>query len=122
VSVLGQAVTGTLTAAEIEWWPLAPNVSEAWVDGSELQAVCPVTHQPDLYDFRMVFRGVEPESKSLKMYLLGFRDRGISCAALASVLSEELACSGRGEVDVVLTQQTRGGMRLSAAASWPVAS
>lgn len=118
--VLGKAVTGTLTAEQIEWWPLPVNVWEAVVTGSELQALCPVTGQPDLYDFRFVFQGAEPESKSLKMYLLSYRDRGISCAGLASILCEELCFWGHGMVDVLLTQQTRGGMRLSASAHGPV--
>lgn len=118
MSVLGKAVMGTLTVDEIEWWPLPANVQSATVAGSELSALCPVTGQPDLYDFTITFPGpTEPESKSLKMYLLSFRDRGLSCAALASTLSDELSTWGDQPVEVVLTQQTRGGLRLSATAS-----
>jgi 7-cyano-7-deazaguanine reductase len=118
MTVLGKTVTGPLDVDEIEWWPLPNNITEASVEGSELQAVCPVTGQPDLYDFVLVFHGdTEPESKSLKLYLLSFRDRGISCADLASTLAQELTEWGSGPVEVHLTQQTRGGMRLNASAT-----
>src|SRR4029077_201765 len=98
-------------------WTLTSNVQEVTVTGSELQAVCPVTGQPDFYDFTLTFPGpMEPEGKALKMYLLSFRDRPLSCAALASTLAEELSVWGKQSVTVHLTQQTRGGMRLSARA------
>lgn len=115
--VLGQAVAGSLTADEIEWWLLPDEVSYAMAEGSELSAVCPVTNQPDLYDFELTFYEFEPEGKALKMYLLGFRDEAISCAGLAARIARELHETGKGAVQVLLRQTTRGGMRLSAQAS-----
>lgn len=115
-SVLGKAVHGTLDASEVEWWDLPPGVTQAGAAGNELSAVCPVTRQPDLYDFTFRFWEREPESKSLKMYLVGFRDRPISCAELAATLARELGEAGRCTVSVDLVQQVRGGMRLSASA------
>lgn len=115
--VLGEAVYGTLTAEQIETWPLAQNVSRIVVEGDELQARCPRTNNPDIYTFVIEHGGSrEAESKALKMYLLGFRDAGISCADLAAAIAADLTRLLDTPVTVTLRQQTRGGMNLNATA------
>jgi 7-cyano-7-deazaguanine reductase len=53
------------------------------------------------------------ESKSLKLYLWGFREVGIFAEDLAATLLEDLvgACGPR-EMTVDLTQQVRGGLKI----------
>ena len=53
------------------------------------------------------------ESKSLKLYLWGFRDRGIFAEDLAATLLQDLvsACDP-AEMTVDLTQQVRGGLQI----------
>jgi len=80
-----------------------------------LTALCPITGQPDFYELKLDYRpGVSLiESKSLKLYLWGFRDRGIFAEDLAATLLEDLvsACNPT-EMTVYLTQQVRGGLQI----------
>ena len=82
---------------------------------SELTALCPITGQPDFYELKLDYLpGVSLiESKSLKLYLWGFRDRGIFAEDLAATLLEDLvsACNPT-EMTVYLTQQVRGGLQI----------
>lgn len=118
--VLGHNVTGTLRADEIDTWPLAANVFDVSIHGHELQAVCPVTGNPDIYTIDIAHAGGrECESKALKMYLMSFRDRAISCADLAAEIADDLSRLLGEHVDVRLTQQVRGGLSLSAHAHGP---
>lgn len=115
--VLGESTEGTLEACDIETWPLATEVKEVRIEGGELSARCPRTNNPDLYDYSIFHRGDrECESKALKMYLMKWRDVGISCAELAATLASELTGVVGSPVTVRLQQQTRGGMRLYAEA------
>ena len=82
---------------------------------NELTAQCPITGQPDFYELRLSYRPKHSliESKSLKLYLWGFRDRGIFAEDLAATLLKDLvsACDPT-EMTVDLTQQVRGGLRI----------
>lgn len=80
----------------------------------ELTAICPMTGLPDLYTvtIRYVPEKAVPELKSLRNYLLAFRD--------VPVLHEHLTCriyedfSKRvqpNELDVTLDVSVRGGIR-----------
>lgn len=114
MTVLGTATTGTLAADDIETWLIEVGTTIT-VTGAELQAVCPVTGNPDIYRFTITHEGNrECESKALKMYLLSFRDLGISCATLATRIANDLGGVLGTPVTVALTQQTRGGMELGA--------
>ncbi|CAB4169572.1 COG0780 Enzyme related to GTP cyclohydrolase I [uncultured Caudovirales phage] len=117
MSVLGRSTQGSLEADSLDLWSLASSVTQVTIEGDELSALCPVTSNPDLYTWKIEHSGTqEIESKSLKMYLLGFRDRGISCADLAATIADDLSRVLNVEVTCALTQQSRGGMRLSAVA------
>jgi len=82
---------------------------------NELTALCPITGQPDFYELTLTYRpnGSLIESKSLKLYLWSFRDRGIFAEDLAATLLKDLvsACDPV-EMTVDLTQQVRGGLRI----------
>jgi 7-cyano-7-deazaguanine reductase len=82
---------------------------------NELTATCPITGQPDFYELKLSYRpeAYLIESKSLKLYLWGFRQRGIFAEDLAATLLADLAgaCDPR-EMTVDLTQQVRGGIKI----------
>jgi 7-cyano-7-deazaguanine reductase len=85
----------------------------------ELTAVCPVTEQPDLYVARMEYWPGELciESKSLKLYLSGYRNEGHFCEALAVKIRDDLAQALRlppEKVRVTLEQKARGGIVIRA--------
>jgi len=84
-----------------------PGASHVKMTSDELTAVCPVTGQPDLYVATIEFwpQALCIESKSLKLYLGGFRNEGHFCEAL------ELPPD---KVRVTLEQKARGGITITA--------
>ena len=62
-----------------------PGVAHVEMTSDELTAMCPVTGQPDLYVARIEYwpAALCIESKSLKLYLNGYRNEGHFCEALA---------------------------------------
>ena len=96
-----------------------PGVSHVEMRSDELTAVCPVTGQPDLYTAAIEFRpGAHClESKSLKLYLNGFRDQGVFCEALAVTIRDDVAAAlglAHDDVHVTLVQKPRGGITITA--------
>src|SRR5437667_5767199 len=70
-----------------------PGVARVEMTSDELTAVCPITSQPDLYEATIAY---EPdrlclESKSLKLYLSGYRNKGAFCEALAVRIRNDVA-------------------------------
>lgn len=115
--VLGRDVRGPISAEQIDTVPWVHAGTDAVVEFStnELTAICPVTGQPDFYELHLSYRPGEKllESKSLKLYLWGFRDKGIFAEDLAaSLLKDLVSACGPGEMTVDLTQQVRGGLRI----------
>ena len=115
---LGHA--GSEQFAGLETFP-NPGVSEVEMRSDELTAVCPITGQPDLYVATIHFRpdALCLESKSLKLYLAGFRNEGAFCEALAVRIRDDVAETLElpGErVQVTLEQKARGGITISATA------
>jgi 7-cyano-7-deazaguanine reductase len=96
-----------------------PGVSHVEMTSDELTAVCPVTGQPDLYVATIEFwpQAVCIESKSLKLYLSGFRNEGHFCEALAVKIREDIAEALElppDKVRVTLKQKARGGITITA--------
>jgi len=84
--------------------------------------MCPVTRQPDLSRVEIEFQPDRycVESKSLKLYLWGFRDRAVFAEALAAEIAAEIAHSAQPTwVRVTLTQRPRGGIEVTAIAELP---
>ncbi len=113
---LGHAGSGHY--AGLETFP-NPGVSQVEMVSDELVAVCPVTGQPDFY---LAAIELQPdalclESKSLKLYLAGFRNEGVFCEALAVKIRDDVAeaLQVRPErVTVTLEQKARGGITITA--------
>jgi 7-cyano-7-deazaguanine reductase len=96
-----------------------PGVSQVVMRSDELVAVCPVTGQPDLYVASIEFwpQGLCLESKSLKLYLNGFRNEGAFCEALAVRIRDDVAQALElppDKVRVTLEQKARGGIAITA--------
>ena len=96
-----------------------PGVSHVEMTSDELTAVCPVTRQPDLYVARIEYWPGELciESKSLKLYLNGYRNEDHFCEALAVKIRDDVAealALARGKVRVTLEQKSRGGITITA--------
>ncbi|HEV8602687.1 MAG TPA: preQ(1) synthase [Gaiellaceae bacterium] len=96
-----------------------PGVSHVEMQSDELTAVCPVTGQPDLY-VAIIEYWPGPrciESKSLKLYLSGYRNEGHFCEALAVKIRDDVAEALQlpsDKVRVTLKQKSRGGITITA--------
>ena len=113
---LGHA--GSEHYAGLETFP-NPGVALVEMTSDELVAMCPVTHQPDMYVATIEY---EPdrlclESKSLKLYLAAFRNEGAFCEALAVQIRDDVAKAlelSPDRVSVTLEQKARGGITIVA--------
>ena len=83
---------------------------------TELQALCPAVEgiQPDVYQASIAYtaRTHAIESKSLKLWLVTYRDRRIFAEHLAKELHDHIAALAPAvsDVSVELTQNVRGGI------------
>lgn len=83
---------------------------------NELQSLCPAVPgiQPDIYEACIEYTAVTHaiESKSLKLWLVTFRDRRIFAEHLAIEMHDSIAALAPqvGDVRVSLKQNTRGGI------------
>jgi 7-cyano-7-deazaguanine reductase len=96
-----------------------PGVSHVEMTSDELTALCPVTGQPDMYVATIEFwpQALCIESKSLKLYLSGFRNEGHFCEALAVRIRADVAEAVDllpDKVRVTLEQKARGGITITA--------
>lgn len=115
--VLGRVVQNPIERIQTLKLDRAP--FEVLATANEVQALCPVTGQPDIYEVEIGYAVVDSrviESKSLKLYLWKFRDRGISCEELAATIAAELTEQYGGLVAVHTKQNSRGGIVLEAQA------
>src|ERR671930_2768365 len=96
-----------------------PGVSHVVMRSDELVAVCPVTGQPDMYVASIEYwpDRLCLESKSLKLYLNGFRNEGAFCEALAVRIRDDVSKAlelPADKVRVTLEQKARGGITIVA--------
>jgi 7-cyano-7-deazaguanine reductase len=117
LTVLGRTVRHAIEHVEV--FPAPADVTAVRMTSDELTSMCPVTHQPDLATLEITYRPDRwcVESKSLKLYLWGFRDRAVFVEALAAEIAEEIMHTARPRsVTVVVTQRPRGGIEVQATA------
>jgi NADPH-dependent 7-cyano-7-deazaguanine reductase QueF len=82
----------------------------------ELQALCPAVEgiQPDIYRAELTYTAVTHaiESKSLKLWLVTFRERRIFAEELVIELHDGIAALGDmvSDISVMLRQNIRGGI------------
>jgi len=115
--VLGRDVRGPIGAGEIDTVPWSHGEKDTVVEFTtdELTAICPVTGQPDFYDLKLTYRPKARllESKAMKLYLWGFREKGAFAEDLAATLLDDLVAACEPvEMTVDLTQRVRGGLQI----------
>jgi 7-cyano-7-deazaguanine reductase len=117
LTVLGSTVRGPIEHVEV--FPAPAHVTEVRLSSSEVTSICPVTSQPDLSTVEITYVPDEwcVETKSLKLYLWGFRQRPVFAEALAAEIAAEIMATARPHrIRVDLTQRPRGGIVVSATA------
>ena len=117
LTVLGGTVRHPVE--HVECFPAPAHVTSVQFTTDELASICPVTGQPDLSHVVIEYGPARScvESKSLKLYLWGFRDRAVFAEALAAEIAGEIMGSARPAwVRVTLTQRPRGGIEVRAVA------
>jgi 7-cyano-7-deazaguanine reductase len=115
LTVLGATVREPIQHVEV--FPAPAHVTSVTFTTDELSSMCPVTQQPDLSTvvIEYVPNAHCIESKSLKLYLWGFRDRAVFAEALAAEIAGEVMTTAQPQhVRVVLTQRPRGGIEVKA--------
>jgi 7-cyano-7-deazaguanine reductase len=122
--VLGREAHGPIGAEQLDVAPWSHGDADAVVEftTNELTATCPITGQPDFYELKLSYRPKESliESKSLKLYLWGFREKGIFAEDLAATLLKDLvAACDPVEMKVDLIQQVRGGLQIRTVVRYP---
>ena len=115
LTVLGQTVRHAIDHVEV--FPAPLHVTTVRMTSDELASMCPVTQQPDLATIEISYQPDQwcVESKSLKLYLWGFRDRAVFVEALAAEIAAEIMDTAQPRcVTVVVTQRPRGGIEVRA--------
>jgi 7-cyano-7-deazaguanine reductase len=118
LTILGNKVDGAITADKLEKFP-APHVGLVTFVTSEVCALCPVTNQPDIYEVEIKYVPDEycVESKSLKLYLMRFRDTGIFGEAITATIADDFYQSVKPKTVIVTSvQQIRGGLQMTSTA------
>lgn len=120
LTILGATVRHPVEHVEV--FPAPAHVTLVKFTNDELNSMCPVTQQPDLSTVVIEYVPDQwcVESKSLKLYLWGFRDRAVFAEALAAEIAGEIMASAKPRsVRVTLTQRPRGGIEVQAVADLP---
>lgn len=125
--VLGHAGSDSFQGLEII--DLDESMAAVQFNTDEFTAVCPVTAQPDQYQLLILLENtsVTIESKSLKLYLHGFRNEGCFAENLAIRIKKEVAKAigehlQKGDstflippaIGVTIIQKPRGGIEIEA--------
>lgn len=128
LTLLGHTAPATISAEQIETFPVPTGCDEVQITGDELVSRCPLTKQTDIYQFTISYRpgGRCLESKALKLYLAGFRDtEGAFAETLSVRIRDDLVASLARDsgtpiwLTVRLKQNTRGGMQITSNSTYP---
>jgi 7-cyano-7-deazaguanine reductase len=120
LTLLGRDVRGPVE--HLETFEAPPHCTEVRFTTDELTSLCPITGQPDFATLELMYKPAERciESKSLKHYLWGFRDKAAFAERLAGEIAEEvMRAAAPAWVKVVVHQHVRGGIELDATAELP---
>jgi 7-cyano-7-deazaguanine reductase len=115
LTILGSTVRAPVDHVEVFAAPA--HVTEVRLSSDEVTSICPVTSQPDLSTVEIAYVPDRwcVETKSLKLYLWGFRQRPVFAEALAAEIAAEVMRTAQPHrVRVDLTQRPRGGIVVAA--------
>ena len=104
----------------LETFPAPAGLSSVTFRTDEFTSLCPVTGQPDFCTVRIEYApgALCLESKSLKLYLWTFRDRGAFTEAVACEIAQDIAEAIKPRsITVTVIQRPRGGIELEAVCS-----
>lgn len=110
----------TAKFSKLELFDKPQEVTKVTMVSDEVTAVCPVTGQPDWYTVYIEYRPHHHciESKTLKLYLQSFREKGLFCEAFAAQIATDIAKAAHPhEVNVKVIQAPRGGVSIEACAT-----
>jgi 7-cyano-7-deazaguanine reductase len=114
-SVLGKTVKGSIDYLDPIPAPRRGLIVKMTSD--EVTGLCPITGAPDYYTVRISFEAGENiiESKSLKLFLQRYRERGAFCETLAVEIAQAVMHFIRPQmVEVSIVQKSRGGIEIEA--------
>lgn len=115
---LGRKVT---TYEGLETFAKPAYCSCVTLTSDEMTAQCPVTEQPDWYIVSVTYEPVSKciESKSFKLFVQSFKNKGQFCESLADVILQEVvnAVEPIG-CTVTLTQKSRGGVSIESISTY----
>ena len=114
---LGRKVTAF---AGFDTFPKPKNIRVVKCISDEVTANCPVTNQPDWYVVTITYEPnlVCVESKTLKLYLHSYRNKGLFCEAFASKIADDIQAALKPIlVHVEVVQKPRGGVSIVASAT-----
>ena len=121
LTILGASVRHPVEGLETFPKP-ADSVRRVRFTTDEVTSMCPVTGQPDFSRVEIDYEPAERcvESKSLKLYLWGFRDQQIFAEGMAATIAAEVQrAAAPTSVTVTITQTVRGGIVTEATAQLP---
>ena len=97
----------------LEVFTCPENIIKIAFASNELTSLCPITGQPDFNQVEIEYAPKEHclETKSLKLYLWHFRDKGMFAEMLAAAIAQDIYTAVQPQYcQVVIRQQTRGGI------------
>lgn len=112
--------TGTKPHKEIlDTFQKPEGVDWVTLTADEVTSLCPITHQPDYHTITITYYAKKKcvESKSLKLYLGGYRMVGTFTETLASLISRDLNAVLDTYVEVKVNSKSRGGISIEGRAT-----
>lgn len=119
---LGKSVKQPI--AELDTFPAPSGIAEVSMRSDEVTSSCPITGQPDFYEVSISYAPNQLciESKSLKLYLWGFRDKAMFAEAMTAEICDRVVKDIAPKYCRVTTiQKPRGGITIESVALFPPA-
>lgn len=113
LTILGAVVRHSITAAELETFPAPDGCTEVELVTEEFTSLCPLTAQPDHATVSIRYAPSDRclESKSLKLYLWDYREKGVFVEGIAAQIAADIHAATKALwTRVVVEQRVRGGI------------
>lgn len=107
---------------ELDTFEAPEGVSVVTMSSDELTSSCPITGQPDYYTLSIEYvpNKLCIESKSLKLYLWGFREKAMFAEKIAAVICDRVVADiAPIRCKVTTVQKARGGITIETLAEYP---